>query len=145
MKKMTSKKICCAVFLFLSNTFVLAQTPNDVNMNLAIESCKDTYPAILLETTGGGQSFTDNFQLTAAFYGHITTERGLVSGGRNVVKICPGTILRFEILSETGTTYCTINGTQIMIVGDLALGDKLICTNKPEGNDTDRYTIKSGI
>ena len=73
------------------------------------------------------------------------TESGLTSGGKNTVKICPGTVLQYETTSTVGTARCTVKSAATASTGTLALGDKMICSNKPDGSDTDRFTIKSGL
>lgn len=105
--------------------------------------CQDIYPLRQVQTEGGGQSPTVNSTLTTLFTGHIITDAGLTSGGKNAVKVCPGTTVDFETTSTAGSGRCNINSSATASTGTLAAGDKLICSNKPDGNDTDRFTIKS--
>ena len=106
--------------------------------------CADLIPLSQVTTPGGGQSPTVNATLQTTLTGHLTTTTGLTSGGKNAVKICGGTTVDFETTSSTGAEHCTINGVAVATAGTLAIGDKLICTNKPDGSDTDRFSIKIG-
>lgn len=107
--------------------------------------CPSDYPIAQITSLGGGQNPGTNEQLVTTFTGHITTTQGLTSGGKNTVKICPGTTVRFAATSTTGTASCLINSAATASTGTLAIGDKLICTNKPDGGDTDRFSIKLGL
>lgn len=106
--------------------------------------CAINVPVKMITTSGGGQSTTVNSTVQTTFTGHITTETGLTSGGRNAVKICPGTTVDYETVSSVGTAICSINGVASAASGSMSIGDKLICTNKPDGSDTDRYSVKNG-
>ena len=97
-----------------------------------------------ITTTGGGQGTAANATVQTTFTGKITTEAGLTSGGKNSVKICPDTNVDYETTSTVGTALCRINGVAVANTGTLAIGDKLICTNKPDGSDTDRFSVKNG-
>lgn len=108
------------------------------------DPCEITYPLSEVLTIGGGQSSGVNGSMTTTFVGHITTTSGLTSGGKNSVKICAGTTVDFVTTSTVGTASCIINAAATASTGTLAIGDKLICTNKPDGSDTDRFSIKSG-
>lgn len=109
-----------------------------------IKPCADVTPVSEVMTIGGGQSPTVNGTLTVTFTGKITTTTGLQTGGKNSVKICGGTTVDFVTNSATGSDLCTINGVAVATTGTLAIGDKLICTNKPDGSDTDRFSVKNG-
>ena len=108
----------------------------------ASPTCADVTPITTVATSGGGQSARVNNQVRAEFTGQITTMAGLASGGRNQVTICAGTTVDYSITSTDGSTVIC-NAGAMPALGTAAPGDKLVCTNKPEGDDTDRYTIKS--
>lgn len=108
-------------------------------------SCTDLYRLKQVTTVGGGQGQSFNSTMVTTFTGNITTEAGLVSGGKNVIKIYPGTVLDFTTDSSVGETTCVVNGSVAGAAGSLTVGDKLICSNKPDGSDVDRFSIKSGI
>lgn len=108
-------------------------------------ACEQTYPVISLITTGGGQSVAVNEQVQIKFSGQITTESGLTSGGKNTVTICPGTRVDYEVISTLGTAVCTLNGAPLQLTGRLGDGQQITCSNKPDGSDTDRFTIKGGM
>ena len=107
--------------------------------------CINSYPVKQVTTVGGGQSAAINATVQTTFTGYITTEAGLTSGGKNAVKVCSGTTVDYETTSSVGTALCRINGVASAASGTIFIGDKLICTNKPDGSDTDRFSIKSGI
>ena len=113
--------------------------------NIHPTACEETYPVISLVTTGGGQSAAVNDQVQLRFTGQITTEAGLTSGGKNTVTICPGTRVDYEVISTLGTAVCTLNGTPLQPTGQLGDGQQITCSNKPDGSDTDRFTIKGGM
>ena len=97
--------------------------------------CQSTYPLTQVTLDGGGQSSTVNATLKETFTGNI------VSHTNNSVTICNGTVLNYEAISTTGNAVCTTNSSPGASLGTLAPGDKLICTNKPTGQDTDRFRI----
>ena len=105
--------------------------------------CKLNFPTKRVVTDGGGQGSVVNSTLETRFTGHIMTASGLTSGGKNTVKICPGTTVDYWARGS-GTELCRINGVAANYFGTLAIGDKLICTNKPDGSDTDRFSVKDG-
>lgn len=107
--------------------------------------CKFQHPLKQVTTTGGGQGTVVNATVQTTFTGYITTETGLTSGGKNSVKVCPDTTVDYETTSSVGLATCSINGVAVAASGTVAIGDRLICTNKPDGSDTDRFSIKSGL
>lgn len=106
-------------------------------------ACELDNPVTQVTTIGGGQSPSVNGTLTTTFVGHIMAESGLTSGGRNSVKICPDTGVDYDVMSSVSEAHCTVNGEPG--TGTLSIGDKLICTNKPDGSDVDRFAVKSGL
>lgn len=107
--------------------------------------CEQTYPVTNVTTTGGGQSAVVNEQLQVMFRGHIMTQSGLTSGGKNAVTICPGSRIDYQVISsDAAASSCTINGATATLTGKILEGYQLICNNKPVGSDTDRFTVKSG-
>ena len=106
--------------------------------------CSVIHPISQITSVGGGQSPATNGTLATKFTGRITATAGLTSGGRNTVRICPGTSVDYDTISSFSTKICTVNGAPAASFGTLVVGDVLICSNKPEGGDTDRYTVKQG-
>ena len=115
-----------------------------VTVNVSPTQCH-AYPLKMVTTTGGGQSQSVNGQLVTTFTGRLTTEQGLTSGAKNKVTICPGSTVEFDSVSTVGTARCSINGIATAANGTVAAGDKLICTNKPDGSDIDRFSVKNGL
>ena len=115
-----------------------------VNVNVA-DSCASTVPLQEVTTIGSGQSSVVNETLRVSFIGRFTTTQGLSNGGKNTLRICGGTTGTFEAISDTGSARCTINSAATASTGGrLAIGDKLVCTNKPDAGDTDRFRVKLG-
>ena len=108
-------------------------------------ACINSYPVKQMTTVGGGQSPSVNSTVQTTFTGHITTEAGLTFGSKNAVKVCSGTTVDYETISSVGTALCHINGVAVANTGSMSFGDKLICTNKPDGSDTDRFSVKNGL
>lgn len=107
-------------------------------------ACELTYPVTNATTTGGGQSAAVNEQIQVMFSGHLMTQSGLTSGGKNAVTICHGTRVDYEVISPDAAASCTINSVAVPLTGKLLEGHQLICNNKPVGSDTDRFTVKAG-
>lgn len=108
---------------------------------LNVEPCMDI-PVSMVTTDGSGQSFDINQQVTVTFTGKITTTEGLTTGTKKTVRICPSTKVDYDAL---GAGSCQINNTTSASKGSLSIGDKLVCTSKPDGSDTDSFYVKSGI
>lgn len=118
---------------------------NDLDAEMLIPTqCEQDFPEISVTTTGGGQSSAVNAQIQVAFSGHIMTQAGLTSGGKNTVSICPGTVVNYEILVDQSMASCTLNGAPLNLSGRLATGHVMICNNKGTGSDTDRFSIRNG-
>ena len=99
------------------------------------DPCRATHPVTQIVLDGSGQGATVNATLKETFTGNIT---GYTSTS---VTICNGTLLNYEATSTMGDAICTTNSSPGASLGTLAPGDKLICTNKPTGQDTDRFRI----
>lgn len=105
---------------------------------LAGDPCRQAYPLRSITSDGGGQSAGVNASLSTTFTGHI------ISAGNTDVKVCPGTRLDYQTASTVGQPSCSVNGAPAPTSGGVQAGDKLLCTNKPEGADTDRFRIVAG-
>ena len=97
-------------------------------------SCKNQTPYSSVYLAGGGQSPSVDATLTEHFTGYI------VSYTNNSVTVCNDTTLFYEAVASV-VTVCTINGSPSASSGIVTPGDKLVCTNKPAGQDTDRIRI----
>jgi sugar lactone lactonase YvrE len=104
--------------------------------------CSAVYAFNEVTTSGGGESDAVNETLKLKFLGPVTTTTGLINRGRNRVEICPGSTVSFEAESTVGLASCKVNGAPIGDRGVVSAGDTLSCTNKPEGRDIDRFTIR---
>ena len=102
-------------------------------------ACVTTYPVRNIISTGSGQRASINDTLWVSFTGHIITNN------KSGVSICPETTIAYDVMSSVGVSKCTINGVATAATGEMTIGDKLICNNKPDGSDTDRFSVKSGI
>jgi len=106
--------------------------------------CEQTHQVSAVTTTGGGQSAVVNEQIRVMFTGHLMTQSGLTSGGKNAATICHGTSIDYKVLTPDIAASCTVDGDAVALTGKLLEGQQLICTNKPAGGDTDRFTVKAG-
>jgi hypothetical protein len=105
--------------------------------------CSAVYAFNEVTTSGGGESDAVNEILELTFRGPVTTTTGLINRGRNRVEICPGSTVAFEAESTVGLASCKVNGASVGDHGIVSAGDTLVCTNKPEGQDTDRFTVRA--
>lgn len=103
--------------------------------------CSVAYAFNSVSTDGGGQSDAINESLRLTFQGPVATNTGLTNRGRNRVQICLNSQVTFEAESDIGSASCELNGVLIGDSGTVSSGDTLICTNKPDGKDTDRFII----
>jgi len=105
--------------------------------------CSAVYAFNEVNTSGGGESDAVNETLKLKFLGPVTTTTGLINRGRNRVEICPGSTVSFEAESTVGPVSCKVNGRSVGDRGVVVAGDMLVCTNRPEGSDVDRFTIRA--
>ena len=94
------------------------------------------YPLSSFTTVGGGQGTAINATMKATFIGH------LINVSSKGVSVCKGTTVDYAITSTVGSPICMVNGAVTSNSGVIKPGSKLLCTNKPTGADTDRYSIK---
>ena len=125
----------CATYRANDGEFDSNDSSVCITVNPLPSPCQLAHPLMQITLEGGGQSTTVNATLTEAFTGNI------VSHTNNSVTICNGTVLNYEATSTAGNAVCTISGSPTASTGTVAAGDKLICTNKPTGQDTDRFRI----
>ena len=114
------------------------QATASVTVDPSMTPCFVQYPIRAITLDGGGQSPAVNATLRTRFTGNI------IGFSSNSVTICNGTFLSYEAMSTVGTAVCTISGSPTASAEHVTPGDKLICTNKPTGQDTDRFRIVGG-
>ncbi len=90
---------------------------------------------IVLNGDGFGAA---NKTLQISFIGNI------IQATNTAVTACNATPLSYTAMSTVGTATCKVNGVTQLSSGMLMPGDKLTCTNKPKGSDTDKFTIYGG-
>ena len=114
-------------FTYIVSDGQLESAPGTVSVSVG---CTHRYPIVQITTVGSGQEPTVNATLWYAFTGHIIryTDRS--------VTICNRTTLQFETFTTVGTPNCAISGFSWLAPGAL-----MVCTNKPTGQDTDRFRI----
>lgn len=98
-------------------------------------SCVNTYPITRFTTDGGGGSTAVNNTLTATFTGHI------VSSTKSRLIVCRDSMVDYEVASTVSPAHCLLNGNYAPLVGKLRANSKLVCSNLPVGEDTDKYSI----
>ena len=114
----------------------------DYEIRPAGSVCLEGIPISKVVSLGGAQKPSVNETLSVTFTGHIMETSGLVDRGRNRVDICPGTLLLFEAESRVGTASCTVNGQSIGSTWIVEEGDAIVCSNRPQGADTDRFFVR---
>lgn len=104
--------------------------------------CTGQNPITLVTSDGDGTGAT-NQQLKVRFIGNIVNANDFTTTPTtNTVRICPGTTVQYEAITTNQTTaLCTLNGAATTSSGSLQISDKLVCTNKPRGQDTDRFRV----
>ena len=77
--------------------------------------------------------------LTVTFTGNITSHTN------KVVKVCPGTPLKYQTSSTQGPVVCKVKNNTTRGSGSLRINDYLKCTDKPVGKDKVNFKVKSGV
>lgn len=114
----------------------------DYDIVPADSTCLEGIPVTEVETIGGGQKPSVNETLSVRFTGHLSELTSLVNHGRNRAEICQGTLLFFEAESTAGIPNCSVNGTEVGASWVVESGDTIVCTNAPQGADTDRFMVR---
>lgn len=111
---------------------------------IAPTACESDTLMVSVTTDGDADKPLINETLTATFIGRIT-DVGAVNGKRSRVIVCPGTKVDYSIESAFSEhAACRLDGMHVAASGQIAVGTtprKLICNNKPEGMDKDKYLI----
>jgi uncharacterized Zn-binding protein involved in type VI secretion len=77
--------------------------------------------------------------LSITFTGNITTHTN------KVVKVCPGTTLKYQTSSTKGPVVCQVKNNTTRGSGSLKINDHIKCTDKPAGKDKVHFKVKSGV
>lgn len=108
-------------------------------------ACDAAHPITRAATEGSGLNAPANLTMTVAFTGPITNAK-LVRGGKQNIKVCEGAQLQYRAETTVGTAKCTLDKRPIPPQGIIMANggsQRLSCTNKPEGADTDQFLITS--
>lgn len=124
-----------------SNGAVIPYLSIQVNDLIPGTQCTENNRLVQITTDGAGQNATVNKSLTITFTGHLTDPSSLVSGPKNRVSICSGTMLQYVANTNTDNVTCFVNDILSASAGTVTPGDKLLCTNDPSGSDVDRFSI----
>jgi hypothetical protein len=62
-----------------------------------------------------------------------------------VVKLCPGTTLKYQTSSTQGPVVRKVKNNTTRNSGSLKINDHLKCTDKPAGKDKVGFKVKSGV
>lgn len=109
-------------------------------------TCDAAHPITRATTEGSGLNAPTNLTMTVAFTGPITNANKLLRGGKQNVKVCEGAQLQYRAETTVGTAKCTLDKRPIPPQGIIMVNggsQRLSCTNKPEGIDTDHFQIIS--
>jgi hypothetical protein len=77
--------------------------------------------------------------LSISFTGNITSHTD------KVVKVCPGTKLKYQTSSTQGPVVCKVRNNTTRDSGLLKINDHIKCTDKPAGKDKVGFKVKSGV
>lgn len=100
-------------------------------------TCESKYPQKQVALNGDGFGAA-NKTLQVSFIGNI------IKATSTSVTACKSAPLSYTAISTVGTATCKVNGVAKLASGILAPGDTLVCTNKPAGSDTDKFTVYGG-
>ncbi|TCV85171.1 Ig-like domain-containing protein [Sulfurirhabdus autotrophica] len=100
-------------------------------------TCETLHPKTQIVLNGDGFGAA-NKTLQISFIGNI------IQTSSTSVTACKSAPLSYTAISTVGTATCKVNGIAKTASGPLVPGDALICTNKPTGSDTDKFTIYGG-
>ena len=107
-------------------------------------ACDIAHPITMVISEDTVVHASSNQTLKVTFIGPITNANKLKRGGKQNIKVCEGAKLDYRVETAVGTVSCTLNKVPIAPQGLIKVeeGSKLlVCTNKPEGKDTDQYRI----
>lgn len=100
-------------------------------------TCETKYPQKQVVLNGDGFA-ASNKTLQLSFIGNI------INTSSTTVTACKSGPLSYTAISSVGMATCKVNGVAKTASGSLVPGDALVCTNKPSGSDTDKFTIYGG-
>jgi hypothetical protein len=100
---------------------------------LPTDPCLAQYPVSQFSQTGKEGT------LTISITGNITAH------ANKVVKVCPGTTLKYQTSSTKGPVVCKVKNNTTRGSGSLKINDHLKCTDKPAGKDKVNFKVKSGV
>jgi hypothetical protein len=109
-------------------------------------TCETVYPITRVATEGSGRNVPKNLTMTVTFTGPITNANKLARGGKQNIKVCEGAQLDYRVETTAGTANCTLDKRPIQSQGTIKVHEgsqRLSCTNKPDGIDTDQFQIIS--
>lgn len=105
--------------------------------------CIGDNPVIIHTMDGGDQIPATADSLQVVLIGNIKTAPG--ASGKKMVKACSGTVMDYDATSEASESVtCRMNGTAVPSKGRLKVShsqQRLMCTDKPTGNDVDVIRI----
>lgn len=105
--------------------------------------CINDNPVIIHTMDGNDQIPATADSLGIVLTGNIKTAPG--ASGKKMVKACSGTVMDYDASSEASeSVVCRLNGAAVPSKGRLKVSSsqqRLMCTDKPAGNDVDVIRI----
>jgi hypothetical protein len=124
-------------FTYIANDGLNDSNPGSVTVAVtepqSDQPCLKQYPVTQFTQTGQDGTLTINFT------GNITAHTN------KVVKVCPGTPLKYQTSSTKGPVVCKVKNNITRGSGSLKINDHLKCTDKPAGKDKVHFKVKSGV
>jgi hypothetical protein len=74
--------------------------------------------------------------LSGRFVGHV------IATGKKHIKICPGTVLNYQVRSTLGAVICKVKNNHAAVSGRLVVNNHIKCSDKPAGVDKLKFKIK---
>lgn len=107
-------------------------------------ACDAANPIVKVSSEGAGISVPTTNTLTVTLIGPITNANRLKRGGKQNIRVCEGALVDYHAESTAGAATCTLNKRPVPAQGQIKANSgaqRLQCTDKPDGSDTDQFRI----
>lgn len=105
--------------------------------------CAVSNPVIIHTVSGNDELPQSGDSLEIVLIGNIKSGKG--NGSGKAIKACNDTVMDYDATSEASeSVICRLNGAAVPSKGRLRVSDshqRLMCTDKPSGNDVDVVRI----
>ena len=107
-------------------------------------ACETAHPVSMVTTESVGRNVPANRTMTVTLIGPITDAAKLKRGGKQRITVCEGARLEYRAESTAGSASCTLDKKPMPPKGALKVDagvQRLVCTDKPAGDDVDQLQI----